>query len=121
MQVNGCLVLLLALAARAEPTADASADASADPAFPSPFKIAVVNQGCPPPTPLPRLKKLTQHSSRQKSRNLSIYREACLGRSSVCWSPGVRDTDCPGHGLCCTDGCHVNVCLGATPLPPPPR
>ncbi len=30
-----------------------------------------------------------------------------------CWSPGTPDTDCPGEGLCCFNGC-VNVCL-----PPP--
>lgn len=27
-----------------------------------------------------------------------------------CWSPGVRDQDCPGEGLCCFNGC-VNICL----------
>ena len=43
---------------------------------------------------------------------------SCGGRTSQCWSPGVRDTDCPGHGLCCYDGC-ANVC-GGGPAPPPP-
>ena len=33
----------------------------------------------------------------------------CTGQASTCWSPGVRDTDCPSHGLCCFDGC-VNIC-----------
>ena len=33
----------------------------------------------------------------------------CTGQASTCWSPGVRDTDCPGHGLCCFNGC-VNIC-----------
>ncbi len=28
----------------------------------------------------------------------------------TCWSPGVRDLDCPLSGLCCFDGC-VNSCL----------
>lgn len=28
---------------------------------------------------------------------------------STCWSPGVDDVDCPGHGLCCFDGC-ANTC-----------
>ncbi len=28
----------------------------------------------------------------------------------TCWSPGVRDPDCPLSGLCCFDGC-VNTCL----------
>ena len=35
---------------------------------------------------------------------------SCQGRRSNCWSPGVRDTDCPGHGLCCYDGC-ANTCV----------
>jgi hypothetical protein len=36
----------------------------------------------------------------------------CSGRQShTCWSPGHPDTDCPGHGLCCSDGCS-NVCAG---------
>ena len=49
-----------------------------------------VNQGCPITQPLPA------HS--------------CLGRNtSTCWSPGVKDVDCPDHGLCCFDGC-ANVC-----------
>jgi len=56
------------------------------------------NQGCPNTAPLPR--------------------DQCAGKVSVCWSPGVRDTDCPGHGLCCFDGC-VNLCVGAAPPPPP--
>jgi len=38
---------------------------------------------------------------------------------STCWSPGVPDTDCPGHGLCCSDGC-ANHCLGNR-APPPAR
>ena len=59
---------------------------------------AVVNQGCPNTIPLPRA--------------------SCTGRVSTCWSPGVRDTDCPGHGLCCYDGC-VNVCFPGNPAPPP--
>ena len=33
----------------------------------------------------------------------------CAGQASTCWSPGVKDTDCPSHGLCCFDGC-VNIC-----------
>ena len=42
---------------------------------------------------------------------------SCAGRRSTCWSPGVRDTDCPGHGLCCFDGC-ANTCVGqAAPQP----
>ena len=27
--------------------------------------------------------------------------EECDGSVSTCWSPGVRDTDCPFNGLCC--------------------
>lgn len=71
--------------------------AEADPQFfPLPgARTALVNQGCPNTQPLPR--------------------SACAGRTSTCWSPGVRDTDCPGHGLCCFDGC-VNTC-GAAPAP----
>ena len=38
----------------------------------------------------------------------------CRGQRSNCWAPGVRDTDCPGHGLCCYDGC-ANTCLGSPP------
>ena len=39
----------------------------------------------------------------------------CRGRTkSTCWSPGVRDTDCPGHALCCFDGC-ANTCPDITP------
>ena len=41
----------------------------------------------------------------------------CTGQASTCWSPGVRDTDCPSHGLCCFDGC-VNICQSP---PAPPR
>jgi len=52
------------------------------------------NQGCLNTAPLPR--------------------DQCAGKVSVCWSPGVRDTDCPGHGLCCFDGC-VNLCQAAAP------
>ena len=59
---------------------------------------AVVNQGCPNTAPLPRA--------------------SCIGRVSTCWSPGVRDTDCPGHGLCCFDGC-INICFPGNPAPAP--
>eukprot|EP00092_Neocalanus_flemingeri_P015375 GFUD01016638.1.p1 GENE.GFUD01016638.1~~GFUD01016638.1.p1 ORF type:complete len:648 (-),score=103.17 GFUD01016638.1:526-2469(-) len=38
---------------------------------------------------------------------------ACKGQRSNCWSPGVKDTDCPGHGLCCYDGC-ANTCYADT-------
>ncbi len=31
---------------------------------------------------------------------------------------GHADTDCPGNGLCCFDGC-ANVCVGAIPPPRP--
>ena len=34
----------------------------------------------------------------------------CRGQRSNCWSPGVRDLDCPGSGLCCYDGC-ANKCV----------
>ena len=31
--------------------------------------------------------------------------DECAGAVSTCWSPGQRDTDCPGNGLCCvSDG-----------------
>jgi len=36
--------------------------------------------------------------------------QQCKGKLSNCWSPGVRDTDCPKHGLCCYDGC-ANTCV----------
>ena len=41
----------------------------------------------------------------------------CRGgrQKSQCWSPGVRDTDCPNHGLCCYDGC-AYTCYGEVPL-----
>jgi len=35
----------------------------------------------------------------------------CQGAVNSCWSVGVDDVDCPGHSLCCFDGC-VNVCYG---------
>jgi len=36
--------------------------------------------------------------------------KTCTGNEkSTCWSPGVNDIDCPGHGLCCFDGC-ANTC-----------
>ena len=35
----------------------------------------------------------------------------CQGRTSNCWSPGVRDLDCLDSALCCFDGC-ANVCQG---------
>ena len=34
----------------------------------------------------------------------------CRGQRSNCWSPGVRDLDCPASGLCCYDGC-ANTCV----------
>merc|ERR1712107_546691 len=37
--------------------------------------------------------------------------EECAGAVSTCWSPGQRDTDCPGNGLCCFDGC-ADTCDG---------
>ena len=45
----------------------------------------------------------------------------CQGQRSNCWSPGVRDLDCPGSGLCCYDGC-ANTCVSSSPPPraPPP-
>jgi len=60
--------------------------------------ISAQNQGCANTAPLPR--------------------SLCAGKVSTCWSPGVRDTDCPANGLCCFDGC-VNLCVGAIPFPPP--
>merc|ERR1711953_668253 len=36
---------------------------------------------------------------------------ASAGAVSTCWSPGQRDTDCPGNGLCCFDGC-ADTCDG---------
>jgi len=44
----------------------------------------------------------------------------CKGQRSNCWSPGVRDLDCPASGLCCYDGC-ANTCVSSSPPPPPPR
>ena len=43
----------------------------------------------------------------------------CRGQRSTCWSPGVRDLDCPGSGLCCYDGC-ANTCVASAPRDPPP-
>lgn len=37
----------------------------------------------------------------------------CIGAVNSCWSVGVGDVDCPGHGLCCFDGC-ANTCIGQT-------
>merc|ERR1712203_1119724 len=37
--------------------------------------------------------------------------DECAGAVSTCWSPGQRDTDCPGNGLCCFDGC-ADTCDG---------
>ena len=34
----------------------------------------------------------------------------CGYEESECWSPGVRDLDCPGSTLCCFNGC-VNKCM----------
>ncbi|XP_040570659.1 zonadhesin [Lepeophtheirus salmonis] len=35
----------------------------------------------------------------------------CIGQTEhTCWTVGTRDSDCPGHGLCCFDGC-ANTCL----------
>ena len=34
-----------------------------------------------------------------------------------CWSVGTPDVDCPGHGLCCFDGC-INSCLPNSPRLP---
>ena len=47
----------------------------------------------------------------------------CRGQRSNCWSPGVRDLDCPNSGLCCYDGC-ANTCVASAPpprAPPKPR
>ena len=35
---------------------------------------------------------------------------------STCWSPGVRDLDCPGQGYCCFDGCAA-TCLAGSQKP----
>jgi len=35
--------------------------------------------------------------------------DECANSVSTCWSPGQRDTDCPGNGLCCFNGC-ANTC-----------
>jgi len=35
----------------------------------------------------------------------------CGGAVNTCWSIGVADVDCPGHSICCFDGCS-NYCLG---------
>merc|ERR1712064_242160 len=45
----------------------------------------------------------------------------CKGQRSTCWSPGVKDTDCPGHGLCCYDGCANTCAASSTPTRPPTR
>jgi hypothetical protein len=91
----GTLIVCLAFAGCISAEAEAEAQFFA-------FSGARVNQGCPISQPLPR--------------------SHCKGRLSVCWSPGVRDTDCPGHGLCCFDGC-VNSCgpQQIIPVAPPPR
>ena len=51
----------------------------------------------------------------------SLPASECRGTKSTCWSPGVRDTDCPGHALCCFDGC-ANTCPDNPPVttPTPP-
>ena len=36
----------------------------------------------------------------------------CEYEKNQCWSPGIPDEDCPGHGLCCFNGC-INACLPA--------
>jgi len=35
----------------------------------------------------------------------------CGAAVNTCWSIGVADVDCPGHSLCCFDGCS-NYCVG---------
>ena len=30
----------------------------------------------------------------------AVSEDDCAGAVSTCWSPGQRDTDCPGSGLC---------------------
>jgi len=35
----------------------------------------------------------------------------CGAAVNTCWSIGVADVDCPGHALCCFDGCS-NYCVG---------
>ena len=41
----------------------------------------------------------------------------CEYVQNTCWSVGVPDVDCPGHGLCCFDGC-ANHCLRPSSLLP---
>merc|ERR1712212_237812 len=38
---------------------------------------------------------------------LVFLRDGCSPEEarSICWSPGQPDTDCPGNGICCFDGC----------------
>ena len=38
----------------------------------------------------------------------------CSGAVNTCWSIGLADVDCPGHALCCFDGCS-NYCVGQAP------
>ena len=40
----------------------------------------------------------------------------CEGQVANCWSPGVRDLDCPNSGYCCFNGC-VAKCLEYAPKP----
>ena len=54
----------------------------------SPYDAPAPAAGCPAPSLLP---------------------QQCAGAVSTCWSVGVADVDCPGHGLC-----------WSVPPPPPP-
>lgn len=80
----------------------------------------------PPPSPKqPRYPAKQPHYPSQKStgRGTSgvlqcpaapgLPLNQCIGAVNSCWSVGVGDVDCPGHGLCCFDGC-ANTCVGQT-------
>ena len=72
---------------------------------PAPFPTPVA----PLPPPVPQLARLTGQACPVVAPK-TPYECQHEGLASTCWSPGVRDTDCPGHGLCCFDGC-VNICI----------
>jgi len=71
----------------------------------------------PPPPPPPAPLRRSAGGCPQVSARTPYE---CTGQSSNCWSPGVRDTDCPNHGLCCFDGC-ANVCQNSPPARTTPR
>ena len=75
---------------------------------------------CLPPdyehNPRPRDRETSNKAKPYKQHNVcpslnkTIECSQYEGRQHQCNSPGISDSNCPGHGLCCNNGC-INICI----------